>query len=123
MEAQKPEEPKIEPIPVLSRFPGDGELKPPFFVVDATFTAVTEEGDIHIGMRMKTSVIRSIPDGADLLDQLFHLLAHQPNGERAIAQLNELDIIDSRIIANKFLQAVREREEARLGESASSSPS
>ena len=111
-------EPKrtLIPVPVFDTVP---RKTPKFMVVGDTFTAQTDEGDLQIGLKIPTKLVPQLED-LPMLEQVKIILQSRGD-EDTLARLDELDIIDTREVARKYFQAFGEKEQARLGESFTSS--
>lgn len=109
--------PILIPIPVFETAP---KSPPRFMVVDDTFIAQTADGEIRVLLRIPSKLLPDIAPLATYLDELKFLLQSRGD-EETLHRLGELDLIDVREISRKFSQAYQEKEEARLGESYSSS--
>jgi len=112
------DEPKktLIPVPVFDSMP----RKPPsFFVCDDALHA-TSLG-LQISLHIKTRFVEELA-GNGTLEQLRIL--SQIRGEESLTEaIDDMDFIDASELASKFFQAFHEKEEARLGESFSSSDS
>lgn len=94
--------------------------KPKYQVVDNTFYAQTEEGEIAVRLRFKTKLIRSLRDqNGDEIDQFIGLL-DGIGDKKSIEQIDELDIFDTAELVSEFFKAFEQKQGARLGESSGS---
>ena len=105
------------PIPVFEKAPAG--VAPRFMVVGGALVAQSDEGEFVISLKVPTKVVPLMEDLSPL--EQIKVLLQSRGAEEDIERLGELDIIDSREIARKFFQAFGEKEEARLGESFTSS--
>lgn len=124
-----------EPIPILEPEEVPEFSKPPFMVAGATFYAQTDRGEFAVPLSLSTKLIRNMPLGLDQLSALWYILGatdSRPQVEDANGEvrntpkqdfIDELDVVESRLIAAKYFQAFNERQDARLGESRRSSRS
>ena len=112
--------PEPDPIPVFD----EGKpptTKPPFFVAGTTFFAQTEDGELSVPLRFKTSLVRAIRDvDGDEIDMMFALL--EGLGDKVTADaLDDLDIFETTRIVAAFFRAWREKQQASVGEALRSS--
>ena len=120
--APEPTGPKYEliPIEVLTEHPAE---KPPrFYMIGSDLVAQTDEGQLTLSLRIKTSNAERLDEIPGRRKRLDAILA--ANGQESVsAVLDELDIIDTGTIVDKWYQAWDQRNAARLGESFRSSTS
>jgi hypothetical protein len=108
----------LKPIPVLEEKPAAPDR---FYVLGTDLVCQTEEGELELSLKIKTKLQVELEDKTPR-EQLYIVLRSQGRDEQ-VELIEELDLIDSREIVRKYWQAFGERNEARLGESLSSSPS
>lgn len=108
---------KFIPIPVLDRLPAD---PPRFAVVDNILICQTDGEPIRLELRVPMRLLPELEVLPTYWEELERVLQHL-GAEETLERLAEMDTIDAREIARKFSQAYSEKEQARLGESFSSS--
>jgi len=117
-EAEKPKY-ELIPIEVLTERP---EVPPQFYMLGSDLIAQTDEGEIVMSLKIKTSNAEkfdAIPTNRKRLEAIL-----KANGqEKVLKVLAELDILDTGTIVDKWYQAWDQRNAARLGESFRSSTS
>lgn len=96
--------------------------KPKYQVVDDTFVAQSDQGEIRIRLGFKTKLLRQIRETGDEMDQLFALLDGIGDAKTS-GQLDELDIFDTTDIVTEYFAAFEAKQNARLGEASASSAS
>lgn len=106
------------PVPVLDAEPAE---KPKFYVFNDALVAQTGEGELRLSLKIKTKLVPVMEDKPPR--EQFDILLQAREEHHLIDFLDELDIVDSREIVRKFFQAFGEKQQARLGESFSSSHS
>lgn len=112
----EPEPKRLIPIPVHDSMP----RKPPQFFVHEDALHATDLG-LQISLQVKTRFVEELV-GHSPLEQL-RILTQLRDEEPLTEAIDEMDFIDASELASKFFQAFHEKEEARLGESFSSSGS
>lgn len=106
------------PIPVLDERP---EAPERFYVHGTDLICQTEDGPLELSLRIKTRLQAELEDKPPR-EQLYIVLRSHGRDDQVEA-IEDLDLIDSREIVRKYWQAFGGRNDARLGESLSSSPS
>lgn len=113
------EKPKVLiPIPVLAKLPAKDV--PRFAVVNDELVAQTDGEPLRFSLKVPMRLLRQLQEVPTYWEELEVILQSRGD-EEALERLYDLDTIDAREIARKFSQAYQEKEQARLGESFSSS--
>jgi len=105
------EESKGPSVPVFSTRPPKTKI-PRYMVVDGVFYAQTEEGEVAIKLKFKTSLVKNLKGGSARA-QVEELLADRPE---MLAMLDEIDYAEVSALSDKLLSAYIEKQEALLGE-------
>lgn len=108
----------LKPIPVVDETPDETER---FYVLGSDLYCRVDGQTIGLSLRIKTRLQGELEEKTPR-EQLYIVLRSHDRADM-VEQIEDMDLIDSREVVRKYWQAFGERNEARLGESLSSSPS
>jgi len=105
---------ELIPIEVLDERPGANP--PKFYILGSDLVAQTDEGQLTLSLRIKSKNADKFDNIEGRRKRLDAIL--EANNQKAVSKtLDELDVIDTGEIVQKWYQAWDQRNEARLGES------
>lgn len=108
----------LKPIPVYEDTPDEADR---FYVIGSDLYCLVDDLTIRLSLKIKQRLEAELEDKTPR-EQLYLVLRNQGN-DQLVDVIEDLDIVDSREVVRKYWQAFGERNQARLGESLSSSPS